>query len=86
MTGAEPRAHDNRVEVATDLPCLVAVRDGKNPALTFSASEWKAWNPVKVDGPAVDPSACRAGQRARGHLGDTARARPYRGLPIRPLP
>ncbi|MFF0577898.1 DUF397 domain-containing protein [Streptosporangium saharense] len=34
---------DNCVEVATNLPGLVAVRDSKDPsgpALTFSTSEW----------------------------------------------
>ncbi|MEU1877980.1 DUF397 domain-containing protein [Streptosporangium sp. NPDC020072] len=38
--------HDNCVEVATNLPGLVAVRDSKNPfgpALTFGASEWNAF-------------------------------------------
>ncbi|MER7211040.1 DUF397 domain-containing protein [Streptosporangium sp. NPDC000239] len=39
-------ANGQCVEVATNLPGLVAVRDSKNPsgpALTFSASEWNAF-------------------------------------------
>ncbi|GHH66214.1 transcriptional regulator [Streptosporangium violaceochromogenes] len=49
LSGAEFRkssfsgAHDNCVEVATNLPGLIAVRDSKDsagPVLTFSSAAW----------------------------------------------
>ncbi|MFD0883594.1 DUF397 domain-containing protein [Streptosporangium algeriense] len=52
LTGAEfhksslSGTHDDCVEVAANLPGLVAVRDSKDPsgpALAFSAPEWNAF-------------------------------------------
>jgi hypothetical protein len=43
----------NCVEVATNLPDLVAVRDSKNPqgpALVFSSQEWQAFTAGMADG------------------------------------
>ncbi|MFC3985428.1 DUF397 domain-containing protein [Streptosporangium jomthongense] len=52
LTGAEFRkstlsgTHDNCVEVATNLPNLVAVRDSKDPsgpALAFTPTQWRSF-------------------------------------------
>ena len=60
LSGAEFRksslsgsSNDNCVEVATNLPGLVAVRDSKDPsgpALTFSPAAWNDFLKVVRDG------------------------------------